>query len=110
MWKQPYTTDLILMDEKGERIHAVVKKLAIWFRFVLFPDILNKKVTGAADVDGKLGQSGLPIYDITISSSWKRISEKRTKTKPKQQNRARECEERCHIPKFHCIGRLDLGL
>ncbi|GKE10468.1 nucleic acid-binding, OB-fold protein [Tanacetum coccineum] len=29
MWKQPYTTDLILMDEKGERIHAVVKKQSI---------------------------------------------------------------------------------
>ncbi|GJR85827.1 nucleic acid-binding, OB-fold protein [Tanacetum coccineum] len=29
MWKQPYTTDLILMDEKGERIHAVVKKQLI---------------------------------------------------------------------------------
>ncbi|PWA98481.1 nucleic acid-binding, OB-fold protein [Artemisia annua] len=29
MWKQPYTTDLNLMDEKGERIHAVVKKQLI---------------------------------------------------------------------------------
>ncbi|GJW96063.1 hypothetical protein Tco_0177871 [Tanacetum coccineum] len=44
--------------------------------------------------------SMLHSFDWTLpNGEWKRISEKRTKTKPEQQNRARERKEREKVKK-----------
>ncbi|GJW75793.1 replication protein A 70 kDa DNA-binding subunit A-like protein [Tanacetum coccineum] len=104
MWKQPYTTYLILIDEKGERIHAVVKKQLIptfeplleqgtavvitkfgiaengslyGFRFVSFADILNKEVVGGKDVDviGNVVSCGnLDVYNNRNGKEQKRMN------------------------------------